>query len=60
MNSINLQDTKSIHKDHFCSYTLITNHQSEKLRKQFHMLLKYVKINLNKDMKELHTETFRH
>ena len=34
-----LQDTKSIHKNLLHFYTLTTNYQKKKLRKQFHLQL---------------------
>ena len=39
MNSIKLQNTKSMYRNLFYFYTLTANYQKEKLRKQFHLKL---------------------
>ena len=63
MNSVKLQDTKSIYKNLLRFYMLIMNYQKEKLRKQSHLQLhkknKYLGINLTKETKDLYTENYK-
>ena len=60
MNAVKLQDTKSIYRNLLHFYTLVVNYQKEKLRKQSHLQfqqgIKYLGINLIKEVKDLYTE----
>ena len=63
MNSVNLQDTKLMHRNLLCFYTLITIHQKEKLRKQSHLQLhqkrlEYLGIYLTKEVKDVYLENY--
>ena len=52
-----MQDTKSIHRNHFHFYILTMRNQNEKLRNQsLTKRIKYLGINLPKETKELSTE----
>ena len=64
MNLVQLQDTKSIHRNHLHFYILTVKNQKEKLRNQFHSALqkkrvKYLGMNLPKETKELYTENYK-
>ena len=58
-----LQDKISINKILLYFYTLITNYQEEKLRKQSHLQAhqkekKYLRVNLTKELKDLYTKNY--
>ena len=63
MNLVKVQDTKLMHRNLRHFYTLTTNNQREKLRKQFH--LQFIKknkipaINLPKELKEVYLEKYK-
>ena len=63
INSVKLQDTKSIYKNQLCFYTLTMNNQKEKLRKIPFTIaskrIKYLGINLTKEVKALYTENYK-
>ena len=64
MNSVKLQDTKSIYKNQLHFYTLTANCQKKKLRKTIPFTIaskriKYLGINLTKDVKDLYTENYK-
>ena len=64
MNSVKLQDSKLIYRSLLHFYTLTTNYQKEKLRKQFHApmhqkRIKYPGINLPKEVKDLYSKNKR-
>ena len=61
MNSVKMQDTKSIYKNQLYFYILTSNCQKYKLRKKSHLWLhqkriKYLGINTTKEAKDLNTE----
>ena len=57
MNTINLQDTKSIYKNVLYFYMLTISHQKEKLRIQSSTKrIKYIGIKLTKEVKNLYTK----
>ena len=61
MNSVRLQDTKSIYRNLLHFYILIKQ-QKEKLRKQFIIapkIIKYLGINLNKEVRDLYSENHK-
>ena len=64
MNLVKSQDTKSIHRNFLHSYTL-NNEKSEREIKQSILFtittkrIKYLGINLPKEMKELYTEKYK-
>ena len=64
MNLIKLQDTKLAYGNLLHRYTLIRNYQKEKLRKQSHLQLhqriKYLEINLIKELKDMYSESLQH
>ena len=64
MNLAKLQDTKSIHGNHLHFSILTMKNQKEKLRNQSHFTIatkrmKYLGINLPKEIKQLHTENYK-
>ena len=66
MNLAELQDTKSIHRNHLHFYILTMKSQKEKLRNQSHSPLqqkqkkrKYLGINLFKETKDLCGENYK-
>ena len=63
MNLAKSQDTKSVHRNHLHSYILTMTNQKEKLRNQslspLQQKIKYLGINLPKEMKELYTENYK-
>ena len=64
MNLQKLQDTKSVHRNHFHFFILTMKNQKEKLRHQSHSPLQikrinYLGINLPKKMKELFTVNYK-
>ena len=59
-----LQDTKSIHRNHLHFYILTMKNQKEKLKNQSYSpfatkRIKYLRINLPKETKELYTENYK-
>ena len=63
MNLAKSQDTKSIHRNHLHSYILIIKNQKE-IKKSIPFTtatkrIKYLGINLPKEMKELYTENYK-
>ena len=61
MTLAKLQDTKSIHRNRLHFYILTTKNQKEQLKNQSHSPLqkiKYLGINLSKEMNELYTENY--
>ena len=67
MNIVKLRDIKSTQRNPLHSYTLIMRKQKKKLRKQFHNCLqnnfskriKYFRINLPKETKDLYIENYK-
>ena len=63
MNSVKGEDTNLIHRNQLCFYTLTMKNFKNKLRKQFHynsiMTIKYLEINLTKEVKDLCTENYK-
>ena len=59
MNSVKLQDTKLIHRNLLCFYTIVTNYQKDKLGKQSHLPLHKKKDLLPKELKDLYSENYR-
>ena len=64
MNSAKSQDIRSVHRNHLHSHTLTMKNQKEKLRNQSHFTIatkrmKYLGINLPKEIKQLHTENYK-
>ena len=45
MNSVKLQDTKITYRNSLCFYTLITNYQKDKIKKQSHLQLHQKELN---------------
>ena len=62
-NKAKLQDTKWIYRNLLHFYILIVNYQRDKLRKQSHLQfqqrIKYLGINLIKEVKDLYTENHK-
>ena len=62
MNLAELQDPKSIYRNHFHFYILTVKSQKEQLKNQSHSPLqkiKYLGINLPQEVNELYTENYK-
>ena len=64
MSSVKFQYTKLIYRNLLHFYTLITNDQKKKLRKQYHLQLHHKRIkhlgqNLIKQVKDLYSEKYK-
>ena len=62
MNSVQLQDTKSMYRNQWHFYTLITSYQRNEENNPITTALKrtkYLGINLTKEVKDLYSENYR-
>ena len=64
MNSVKSQDTKLIHRNHLHFYTLKMKNQKKEIKESIPFTnatkrIKYLGINLPKEMKELYTENYK-
>ena len=65
MNLAKLQDTKSIHRNHLLAFLYTNNEKSEREIKESipftiaTKIIKYLRVNLPKETKELHTENYK-
>ena len=61
MNSLTLQDTKSIYKNHLYFNTLTMNYQKavKKTHLELLKIIKYLGINLTKEVKGMYSENYK-
>lgn len=59
MNTVKFQCTKLVYRNRLCFYTLTMNYQKEKLRNAIYNFKEYLGINLTKEVKDLHTESYK-